>query len=359
MNRLIIAASIAALSAGCGSEGDESAGPGSGGGSGGEAGGAGASVADASDDGPIVDSGGSGGAPVSDGWPSTGEAGPCTPPDTRPCGSDVGACELGTEQCSPEGQWSGICEGGQPPTSEICDGVDQNCNGLRDDTAFLPSSFDAVDWFDTGFFGLTDPGILATWEAYGAVWDAGTSTVITSFPLQTIWESAAGTPPPSSDLDAMVIVPPGAYGAVAETLFVIAGDTVYGVDGDSLTWASDSVQNVLGFPTIEAITLFRAGDVAGLTEPVLLFVSGGSAYVHTEAGGIEGPASISELFCPPGTTGTCPTEVTSLSRVTDGSTVVLLVQDGTDTFWSPFIVEEAGLRFSWEEGDTGSVPCQN
>lgn len=46
------------------------------------------------------------------------------------CGSDVGECSAGTEVCT-----SGVleCVGEVLPTGELCDGLDNNCNGVTDD----------------------------------------------------------------------------------------------------------------------------------------------------------------------------------------------------------------------------------
>jgi MYXO-CTERM domain-containing protein len=51
---------------------------------------------------------------------------------TRPCGSSVGACRPGTEICV-AGAFSGVCVGAIGPGTEICDAVDNDCNGIVDD----------------------------------------------------------------------------------------------------------------------------------------------------------------------------------------------------------------------------------
>jgi hypothetical protein len=47
----------------------------------------------------------------------------------RPCGTDVGQCTAGTETCD-EGAWEGCTATG--PFTEVCDGVDNDCDGTCD-----------------------------------------------------------------------------------------------------------------------------------------------------------------------------------------------------------------------------------
>ncbi len=51
----------------------------------------------------------------------------------RPCGSDQGTCSPGLEDCSPDGAWSGDCVGAQGPRAELCDGEDDDCDGWTDE----------------------------------------------------------------------------------------------------------------------------------------------------------------------------------------------------------------------------------
>ena len=54
----------------------------------------------------------------------------CSPGDTRECGTNEGACQAGIQICTNEREWNIECQGEIPPVEEICeDNVDNNCDG--------------------------------------------------------------------------------------------------------------------------------------------------------------------------------------------------------------------------------------
>ncbi len=55
----------------------------------------------------------------------------CRPGEMEACGSAVGLCEQGRRTCGAAGVW-GRCEGATGPVDEVCDGEDNDCDGMTD-----------------------------------------------------------------------------------------------------------------------------------------------------------------------------------------------------------------------------------
>tara|TARA_B100000609_G_scaffold199642_1_gene205358 strand:- start:2102 stop:5260 length:3159 start_codon:yes stop_codon:yes gene_type:complete len=66
----------------------------------------------------------------------------CTNGEQKPCGSNEGECKQGVLTCT-NNQWPGTCEGEVAPTTEICDGKDNNCDGKVDEEPFCECQLNA------------------------------------------------------------------------------------------------------------------------------------------------------------------------------------------------------------------------
>ena len=57
------------------------------------------------------------------------DLGLCVDGEQRKCGSKVGECRYGWETCV-DSEWSGECVGGVGPIAELCNGLDDDCDGI-------------------------------------------------------------------------------------------------------------------------------------------------------------------------------------------------------------------------------------
>lgn len=64
--------------------------------------------------------------------PPDAAVGPCEPGESTPCGGDVGACRPGLQVCGPDAQW-GECQNDVGPVDESCNGEDDDCDGATDE----------------------------------------------------------------------------------------------------------------------------------------------------------------------------------------------------------------------------------
>ncbi len=69
---------------------------------------------------------------------------PCEGIVEQVCGSDVGECAPGLKHCQPDG-FFGPCEGGIEPVDELCNGLDDDCDGAIDNGFGIGEACDGPD----------------------------------------------------------------------------------------------------------------------------------------------------------------------------------------------------------------------
>ena len=102
----------------------------------------------------------------------------CRPGEQTSCGGGKGECTPGVKTCNSTGTWSDTCVGEGRPSREVCDGKDNDCNGLVDDnpTDLRPCAVDAgvcstvfQRCVDGGQVACTVADYPSTYEPVGAV----------------------------------------------------------------------------------------------------------------------------------------------------------------------------------------------
>ncbi len=91
---------------------------------------------------------------------------PCIVGTVEACGNNVGACQQGTRTCMPGGVWS-ACVGEVGPSAEVCNGIDDNCDGQIDE-----NPVDGLIWYrdaDGDGFGDADDVVVACAAPIGYV----------------------------------------------------------------------------------------------------------------------------------------------------------------------------------------------
>lgn len=93
-------------------------------------------------------SGAQGGVAGSGGAGGTGGGGappqPCDGVEQQPCGSSVGECSPGVQTCQPDG-FFGPCVGAVGPFEELCNDLDDDCDGQVDEGFGLGQACDGAD----------------------------------------------------------------------------------------------------------------------------------------------------------------------------------------------------------------------
>ncbi len=117
----------------------------------------------------------------------------CVTGMTRACGTDTGECTRGTETCDGSGRW-GLCAGSIGPSSEICNGRDDNCNGLTDEGDVCPR-FPPVVMCPGPLTGLV--GSPVTLNGTGSDPDGGTVVLDWTVSSRPVGSSNNPTPPGS------------------------------------------------------------------------------------------------------------------------------------------------------------------
>ena len=69
----------------------------------------------------------------------TAVAAGCTTGATRSCGTSTGECRAGTQTCNASGSWA-PCVGAIGPVPEICNTLDDDCDGSSDEGGVCPTA---------------------------------------------------------------------------------------------------------------------------------------------------------------------------------------------------------------------------
>ncbi len=114
----------------------------------------------------------------------------CVTGATRSCGSDVGVCVAGTETCDVAGRW-GACLGGTPPSPEVCNARDDDCDAMVDEGGVCPR-FPPVAVCPGAQSGLTGAAISLTGS--GSDPDGGPVTFAWTVVTAPVGSTAAPAP---------------------------------------------------------------------------------------------------------------------------------------------------------------------
>ena len=270
----------------------------------------------------------------------------------------LGVCAAGTRHCASGGV---VCLQNAYPSSEICDGLDQNCDGQIDDGSFLPATYASIEYVPQGWAGLAE-GVVLTWSSYLAYWDVQANAVTAVATLADSWLaiSQAGSQPPGAGVTSVLFLPSSLTGG-SDAIAVASGSALHLAEvGNPAGWQAGTVAGLLGVPglaDIQAATVFKPAEISpDLTVPMLVVVDS-SQQVWVIGSGNPSPLTIAEAFCPPGSSN-CPTSVEGLARLPGAPSAYVVVQSGGVTYSSQFHWDGNGaLSYIWSSTSLGTVSC--
>jgi len=197
------------------------------------------------------------------------QAPPCNPDETQSCYTappwtqDVGVCHAGTQTCN-RCFWDS-CEGQITPTSEICDGLDNNCNGQTDEgledctVTNLDNGWNLISLIEQPVNTAIGEVLSAISGSYNSVWAFKNGS----------WKVYYPAYPGYSDLDTMETGWGYWINMLAATALPVSGPT-----------SSDPILlepgwNLVGFNSSETLAVADAlQSIAGKYESVWAYING-------------------------------------------------------------------------------------
>ena len=306
---------------------------------------------------------------------SSGAAGPCTTScgstgertcdsecTWRPCQPPEEICNGVDDDCDgdvDEGVLNACGTCGSVP-DEICNGDDDDCDGTIDEDTYLPAHMDAMETIDEDFWSLS-MGVLLAWGDDAAYFDLETSETSEALSLAETWDAlGSGDQPPESDIDAIMMAPAGFLDLPHDTMVVTAGSQWFAVEEAGGSWSADSISNLVpGVTRVDAMTGFLPNEVPTIDDTLIFAVSGDDLHLFFgSTGEWADPFPVVDLFCGEGTTGACPPSAESISRM-PGTPAGILVQSGDLTYYSLIYWDEENARwyFDWTNFNLSDISC--